>query len=72
MAKKKNKYVVVKYFVDLEDKSKEYNVGDAYPKPANKKISQDRIAELSSSANRQNTPLIELVEEDLEEPQEDK
>lgn len=72
MAKKKNKYVVVKYFVDLEDKGKEYNVGDAYPKPANKKISQDRIAELSSSANRQNTPLIELVEEDLEEPQEDK
>lgn len=59
----KNKYEVVKYFIDLEDKEKEYNVGDSYPKPANKKISQDRLAELSSSANRQNTPLIKLVEE---------
>ncbi len=39
----KNKYEVLHKFIDLEDKNKVYNVGDIYPKPAKKKISDERI-----------------------------
>ena len=49
MAKKK--YEVLHKFIDLEDKNKIYNAGDTYPKPANKKVSHDRILDLSTSDN---------------------
>lgn len=58
-------YKVIKFFTDLQDKNHAYNVGDVYPReglaPTN-----ERIAELSSSRNRQRTPLIEAVEDEVE------
>lgn len=50
-------YKVVKYFTDLQDNSKPYNVGDVYPRKG-LTVSDERIAELASSNNKQNTPLI--------------
>ncbi len=59
----KDRYIVLVDFVDLEDKNKKYKAGDKYPKPANKKITKERLLELSTNKNRRNTPLIEKVEE---------
>lgn len=61
MAKKK--YEVLHKFIDLEDKKKVYNVGDTYPKPANKKIPHERILELSTSDNKRGMVLIKELEE---------
>lgn len=61
MAKKK--YEVLHKFVDLEDKNKEYNVGDTYPKPANKKISHERLLSLSTSDNKRGKVLIKELKE---------
>lgn len=55
-------YKVVKYFTDLQDNSKPYNVGDTYPRKG-LTVSAERIAELASSNNLQHTPLIEEVVE---------
>ncbi|CRV31544.1 hypothetical protein [Staphylococcus saprophyticus] len=63
MATKKDKYKVIKYFIDLEDNNKVYEVGDRFPKPYNKKVTPERLAELSGSRNRQGKPLIEKVEQ---------
>ena len=60
MAKKK--YEVLHKFIDLEDKKKLYNAGDAYPKPANKKIPHERILELSTSDNKRGMVLIKEFE----------
>lgn len=57
------KYEVLHDFRDLQDKEKIYRKGDTYPKPANKKISDERIEELSTSKNRLKKPLIKEVEE---------
>lgn len=62
MATKKDKYKVIKYFIDLEDNNHEYNVGVKFPR-GNKKATPERLAELSGSRNRQGKPLIEKVEE---------
>lgn len=59
----KDRYIVLVDFVDLEDKNKKYKAGDKYPKPANKKITKERLLELSTNKNRRNKPLIEKVEE---------
>ena len=61
MAKKK--YEVLHKFIDLEDKNKVYNAGDTYPKPANKKVSHDRILDLTSSDNKRGKVLIKEIEE---------
>lgn len=61
MAKKK--YEVLHKFIDLEDKKKVYNVGDAYPKPANKKVSDERLLDLSTSDNKRGKALIKELEE---------
>lgn len=61
MAKKK--YEVLHKFIDLEDKKKVYNVGDTYPKPANKKVSNERLLDLSTSDNKRGKALIKEVEE---------
>lgn len=53
-------YKVVKYFTDLQDNSRPYNVGDVYPRKG-LTVSDERIAELASSSNKQNTPLIAEV-----------
>lgn len=60
---KKDRYVVLHYFEDLQDNNKAYSEGDTFPKPANKKVSQDRLIELSGNNNKQGKPLIEKVTE---------
>ena len=53
---------MIKFFTDLQDKDYEYNVGDTFPREG-KVVSDARIAELSTSANAQGTPLIQEAEE---------
>ena len=60
------KYEVIKDFIDSQDKNKKYKVGDFYPNPANKKISEDRLNSLLSSDNK----LKEAVIQEREEKQE--
>lgn len=63
-------YKVIKFFHDLEDQKKTksgivyhaYNVGDTYPREGFKP-SNERIAELLGSENKQGEPLIEQTEE---------
>lgn len=54
-------YKVIKHFVDLQDNKHNYDVGDAYPRKGYKP-SNERIAELSGSDNKQGCPLIKQVE----------
>lgn len=61
-------YKVIKLFTDLQDNGHKYEVGEEYPR-LGLKPSLARIAELSGSDNRQNTPLIVEVD-DLAEKQE--
>lgn len=58
----KKKFTVLHAFTDLQDKDKVYNVGDSFPKPANKKVSDKRIEELSTDKNKQGKVLIQEVE----------
>lgn len=55
-------YRVVKVFCDLKDGYHAYKVGDVFPREGSE-ATEARIAELSSSHNRQGTPLIEAVPE---------
>lgn len=56
------KYEVIKYFTDLQDNNRPYEVGDTYPRDGYEP-SLERVAELSSSDNKQGTPLIKAVAE---------
>lgn len=53
-------YKVIKFFTDLQDNSRPYNVGDTYPRKG-LIVSDARIAELASSNNKQRQPLIKEV-----------
>ena len=53
-------YKVIEYFTDLQDDNFAYNVGDAFPREG-KKVSAERLTELSTSANLRGVPLIEEV-----------
>ncbi|MDW3863820.1 Rho termination factor N-terminal domain-containing protein [Staphylococcus saprophyticus] len=55
---------VIKYFTDLQDNNHEYNVGDDFPRDG-KKVSKERLTELSTKINRQGVPLIESVQEQI-------
>ena len=55
-------YKVIKYFTDLQDNGRPYNVGDVFPVDGNT-VSDERIAELASTQNRRRIPLIEEVVE---------
>ena len=55
-----SKYKVVKLFTDLQDNGYRYNVGDIYPRNG-LKVDKKRIEALSTSKNRQRTPLIEEI-----------
>ncbi|UXR74946.1 MULTISPECIES: hypothetical protein [unclassified Staphylococcus] len=57
------KYEVLKTFKDLQDNDKLYKKGNTFPRPANKKVDEERILELSSSDNRQRKPLIKKIED---------
>lgn len=58
-------YKVVTKFIDLEDNSHLYNVGDEYPR-VGLKPTKKRIKELSSVKNKRNTILIELLSDDID------
>ena len=58
------KYKVIADFKDLQDKNKVYKKDEAFPTPANKKVSAARLKELSSTKNKRG---IKLIEEVLEE-----
>lgn len=64
-------YKVIKAFFDLKDNGFPYNVGDPFPREG-KEVSEARIDILASNKNRQNTPLIEKVEEPEKEPKAEK
>lgn len=60
---KKQTYTVLADFTDLQDKEKNgknkvYRKDDTYPRPANKKISEERLAQLLSNDNNQKQPVI--------------
>lgn len=56
---------VIKYFTDLQDSNREYNVGDDFPREG-KEVSKERLTELSTKNNRQGEPLIERVQEQVD------
>lgn len=58
------KYRVIESFGDLQDNGKSYKAGDGYPRPANKKVSKERIEELSTIKNVAGRPFIEKVSEE--------
>lgn len=57
------KYRVIKMFTDLQDKEYAYQVGDTYPREG-LSPTDERIAELSGSRNKQGKPLIEAIPEE--------
>lgn len=54
-------YKVIKLFTDLHDNDYLYNVGDTFPRKGIS-VTEERIAELAGSNNKQHIPLIEKVE----------
>lgn len=63
-------YKVVKHFMDLQDNSYPYNVGDSFPRKG-LEVSAERVAELSSNANKQGCPLIKEVKAKKKKPVEE-
>ena len=55
-------YKVIKYFEDLQDNRQPYNEGDIFPREG-LNVSEERLAELSSTNNRRKIKLIELVDD---------
>lgn len=62
-------YRVIKYFRDLQDNNHAYHVGDTFPH-GRMAVSEKRLMELSTNANRRHMPLIEKVEEEIIAPTE--
>ncbi|MBR2654677.1 MAG: hypothetical protein IKD59_09035 [Lachnospiraceae bacterium] len=56
-------YKVLSYFTDLQDGGHPYHEGDAYPREG-LEVSEERLIELSTAANRRKKPLIEFIAED--------
>ena len=55
-------YKVIRRFYDLQDKGREYCVGDIYPHH-HCAVDADRIDELASGKNKMGIPLIEEIPE---------
>ena len=55
-------YKVVKNFADLQDGNHVYFAGDTFPRKG-VEVSDERIAELASTANKRREILIEAVKE---------
>jgi transcription initiation factor IIE alpha subunit len=64
-------YKVIKLFADLQDGEHVYNVGDEYPRKG-VTVTDERIAELAGSNNKQGCPLIELIKEEKPAAEEEK
>ena len=56
-------YKVIKYFTDLQDDNYPYVPGDKYPRDG-LEVSNERIIELATVDNKQNTQLITFVEDE--------
>ena len=54
-------YKVIHEFLDLQDDSHHYKVGDTYPRRG-KRANAERVAELSGDTNKIGTPLIKEVQ----------
>ncbi len=63
-------YRVINFFTDLHDENHPYNVGDSFPREGIA-VTDKRLAELSSSDNKQGRPLIALVDESPEDTDEE-
>ena len=59
-------YRVIKFFTDLQDNNHAYKVGDVFPHDG-MEVSEMRLKELSTDANRRHIPLIEKVEDEVAE-----
>ncbi|VXC08292.1 conserved hypothetical protein [Bacillus sp. 349Y] len=59
--KKKTSYEVIRDFTDLQDGNKVYRKGDTFPRPANKKIDEERLDGLLAGDNKQGRPVIKEV-----------
>jgi hypothetical protein len=55
------KYEVIQDFIDSQDKRKKYSIGDSFPIPANKKISEKRLETLLSADNKLGRPVIREI-----------
>ena len=56
-------YEVIRFFTDLQDNNRAYNVGDVFPHTdCGYPVTEKRLAELASRNNLQKTPLIRYVE----------
>lgn len=55
-------YKVIVDFIDLQDNNYAYKVGDKFPHNG-KNVSEERLSELASDANRRKIPLIQKIEE---------
>ena len=60
------KYITIKYFTDLQDNGHAYHEGDIFPREG-LEVSEKRIKELSTDANRRKQPLIKAIEESVED-----
>ena len=60
-------YTVIRFFTDLQDGNHPYHVGDGFPREG-VTVTDERLKELSSSANRQGVPLIQAVEKPPKAP----
>lgn len=60
-------YEVISFFTDLQDNEHPYNVGDIFPRKG-LEVTEERLAELSGSNNRQGQPLIKKVEKSPKKP----
>lgn len=56
-------YKVINFFRDLKDHNHAYHVGDLFPYNG-KAVSEERLLELSTDANRRHVPLIAKVEDE--------
>lgn len=59
-------YEVIRYFEDLQDNNRPYNVGDIFPHDG-MTVKEERLRELSGSNNKQRKPLIRKISEEVEE-----
>lgn len=62
-------YKVIRYFTDIQDNDRPYNVGDVFPHAeCGYPVTEKRLAELASRNNLQKTPLIRYEESVSEAP----
>ena len=57
-------YIVIRDFCDLQDEKYLYREGDEFPRRG-RKVSEERLRELSSTSNKTHFALIEEVKESI-------